>query len=69
MGCDGNDYRIVVGLEKKYTPEQLEFVRKKRTIADFKVGLTVPGKLMPVRYPGGVVLRETTYIMHEKGFM
>ena len=68
-GWDGKDYRIVDGLKKNYTPEQLEFVRKKRTIADFKVGLTVPGKLMPVRYPGGVVLKETTYIMHEKGFM
>lgn len=40
-----------------------EFVLKKRTIDDFKLGLLVPGKLMPKRIRGGVVLVDTTYEM------
>lgn len=34
-----------------------------RTLRDFTYGLTVPGKLMPKRIPGGVLLCETTYKM------
>lgn len=34
-----------------------------RTLKDFKVGLRVPGKLMPKRIRGGVLLVETTYEM------
>lgn len=40
-----------------------EFVLQKRTIDDFKLGLLVPGKLMPKRIRGGVVLMDTTYEM------
>ena len=35
----------------------------KRTYADFKVGLCVPGKLIPKRIRGGVLLTETPYEM------
>ena len=69
IGWDGKKTRVVNGVEKAYTEEELEFVRKKRTLSDFKVGLTVPGKLMPRRIPGGIVLTKTTYIMHEKGYL
>lgn len=34
-----------------------------RTFADFKIGLNVPGKLIPKRINGGVLLVETTYQM------
>ena len=34
-----------------------------RTLADFKVGLEIPGKLVPKRIPGGILLHETTYKM------
>lgn len=34
-----------------------------RDLTDFTYGLTVPGKLMPKRIPGGVLLCETTYKM------
>lgn len=34
-----------------------------RDLRDFTYGLTVPGKLMPKRIPGGVLLCETTYKM------
>lgn len=47
--------------EDKYTPEELHFLSKKRDIADFKVGLEVPGKLLPKRIKGGVILCETTF--------
>lgn len=40
-----------------------EFLKKKRTIKDFKVGLSVPLKLCPVQINGGVVLTETYYTM------
>lgn len=36
------------------------------TLNDFKVGLTVPGKLMPKRIRGGVVLKDTTYEMRKQ---
>ena len=39
------------------------FVMEKRKITDFKLGLVVPGKLMPKRIPGGTLLVETTYEM------
>lgn len=35
----------------------------RRTLSDFSIGLKVPGKLMPKRIPGGVLLIETHYEM------
>ena len=49
--------------EQEYTEEQLEFLSTKRTLQDFKIGLIIPGKLMPKRIRGGVVLVDTTYEM------
>lgn len=46
---------------KLETPEQEEFVKTKRTLADFTQGLCVPGKLAPRRMPGGILLTDTTY--------
>lgn len=46
-----------------YTEEELEFISTKRTIRDFKKGLKVPGKLLPKRISGGIVLTETTFEM------
>ena len=43
--------------------DELEFIKEKRTLKDFKVGLVVPGKLMPKRIKGGTVLVETTFEM------
>ena len=34
-----------------------------RTLEDFKIGLKIPGKLMPKRIRGGVLLVDTTYEM------
>ena len=46
-----------------FTDEERSFIMKKRTLKDFKIGLKIPGKLMPKRIPGGVLLVETTYEM------
>ena len=46
-----------------YTEEEIEFLKTKRTLEDFKIGLCVPGKLLPVSIRGGVVLMDTTYEM------
>ncbi|MBP3887231.1 MAG: hypothetical protein J6F30_06215 [Cellulosilyticum sp.] len=47
----------------KLTDEGKVFVKEKRTIEDFCLGLTVPEKLMPKRIDGGVLLVSTTYKM------
>lgn len=43
--------------------EEKMFCMHKRTIKDFKPGLKVMGKLVPMRLPGGVVLVGTTFEM------
>ena len=48
---------------KKLTEEGQEFVKEKRTLEDFCLGLTVPEKLMPKRIDGGVLLVNTKYQM------
>lgn len=46
-----------------YTQEEQDFMQINRTIEDFKIGLVVPGKLLPKKINGGIVLQETTYQM------
>ena len=48
---------------KGYEEKELEFSRQKRELTDFKIGLVVPGKLLPKRIEGGVLLVDTTYEM------
>lgn len=50
-------------IDENETEEVKEFLRTKREITDFKVGLKIPGKLLPKRINGGIVLVETTYEM------
>ena len=49
--------------KKKLTKEEQEFIMQDRSLSDFKVGLTIPGKLLPKRIRGGVLLVNTTYEM------
>ena len=42
-------------------PEKTEWLDTPRTIKDFKVGLRVPGKLIPKQIPGGVLLTEIPF--------
>lgn len=48
---------------QQYTEEEQEFLKTRRTIEDFKIGLKIPGKLMPKRISGGVLLVDTSYEM------
>lgn len=41
--------------------EEKKFLQQNLSIEDFKIGLKVPGKLLPKRIPGGIVLMETTF--------
>ena len=48
----------------KYTEDELEFIGKHSfTIEDFKIGIELPGRLMPTRIRGGILLKEDSYRM------
>ena len=49
--------------DDKFTKEELAVIKRQYTIEDFTIGLKIPGKLMPKRIPGGVLLVDTTYEM------
>ena len=49
--------------EGMYTEAELNWAKEKRKITDFKIGLSVPGKLKPKRIPGGVLLVNDPYVM------
>ena len=51
------------GALEKLTDDEKEFALTKRELSDFKRGLAVPGKLLPKRIPGGIVLIDTVYEM------
>ena len=52
---------------KKYKDdkEKLDFITTKRGLKDFKVGLTISGKLLPRCIKGGVVLEESYFTLRE----
>lgn len=48
----------------KYSDEDIKFLLSQtRSLTDFKIGLKVPGKLMPKTIRGGVLLVDTEYTM------
>lgn len=49
------------------TEDEQKFISQDRTLEDFNVGLIVPGKLLPKRIRGGVLLVDTVYEMRPKG--
>ena len=51
-------------MKMKLNKRELEFVSQKRTIDDFKKGLRIPGKLIPVHIPGGVVLTSVDFTLN-----
>ena len=48
----------------KLSQVELEFMEQERTIKDFKVGFSVPGKLMPKIIKGGTVLQEVDFTIN-----
>lgn len=47
----------------EFTKDELEFLSTKRTLEDFSIGLRIPGKLLPKRIRGGVLLVDVPYEM------
>lgn len=47
--------------------EKEKFLSIQRKYDDFKDGLKVPGKLMPVHIPGGIILADTLFTMRKRG--
>lgn len=52
-----------VDLGNKIEEYEQEFIDTPRVLQDFKVGLKIPGKLLPRRIKGGVLLVDTMYEM------
>lgn len=50
---------------EEYEPEQIKFLQTAHEWTDFDYGLNVPGKLIPKRVPGGIILVDTSYEMKE----
>lgn len=63
LSMQGYQPSLINGDYNKYTPEEREFLKTKRTINDFTIGLNIPGKLLPKRIEGGVVLMDVPYEM------
>ena len=49
--------------KNKLTNEEKNFLKKERTLQDFKLGLKIPGKLMPKQIKGGTLLVKTDFTM------
>lgn len=58
-----------MGEENQLTDKQKDkykdFIEKPRTLDDFKVGLTVPSKLVPTCIKGGVILKEVDFTLRD----
>ena len=65
MGEEYKNKKDKVELKEKTKEKYKDFLSQKRTLADFKVGLVVPSKLLPVTIKGGVVLRETDFTLRD----
>lgn len=51
--------------DEDLSPEFREFLSVKRELKDFDIGLKIPGKLIPKRITGGIVLVDDYYTMRE----
>lgn len=54
---------VRIGKVKPKTREEVEFLKKDRTLDDFDIGLKVPSKLMPKNINGGILLVDTSFVM------
>lgn len=55
--------------EYKDDKTKLHFIKQKRTLKDFKTGLTISGKLTPKNIKGGVILQETDFTLRGDTFI
>lgn len=57
------DFLIRCFTDRNFTEDELPYAESIHYISDFKIGLKVPGKIVPKKFPGGIVLTETDYEM------
>ena len=55
--------------DENTTPDEIEYIKKGHTFADFDIGLTVCGSLKAKRITGGTLLIKQDYVMHENNFV
>ena len=65
MGEEWKDSEHKLELKEKTKTKYKDFISKKRTLDDFRVGLTIPAKLLPVTIKGGVVLKDTIFTLRD----
>lgn len=51
---------------KHLNEEEVKFLEEKRTMSDFKPGVKIPGKLLPIQIKGGMVLRDAFFTFKER---
>lgn len=57
------DFRKLLSTD--YAEDELDFLSETREITDFRIGLQIPGKLLPTHIKGGVLLTPTLYTMRK----
>ena len=63
MGEEWKDNVHKLELTTKQKEKYKTFINQKRTLYDFRIGLTIPSKLVPKTIKGGVVLSETDFTL------
>lgn len=65
MGEEWVDNEHKLQLKDKQKEKYKDFLKVERTLDDFKVGLVVPSKLLPVTIKGGVILKEVDFTLRD----
>ena len=63
MGEEWKNNDTKIELKDKQKEKYKDFLSTKRTLDDFKIGLQIPSKLIPVTIKGGVILKEVDFTM------
>ena len=58
-----NEHELI--LTEKEKDKYKDFLKDKRTLDNFEIGLQIPSKLLPVNIKGGVVLMDTIFTMRD----
>lgn len=65
MGEEWIDSEHRLELKDKQKEKYKDFLSVKRTLDDFRVGLVVPSKLLPLSIRGGVILKEVDFTLRD----
>ena len=65
MGEEWVDSEHRLELKDKQKEKYKDFLSTKRTLDDFRVGLVVPSKLLPLSIRGGVILKEVDFTLRD----